>query len=86
MGFRVKAKACQFHTHVMLIALALFATSAQAIVDIESLRLDEQQLGLSGTVSAKLSGKSGNTDAQTYDGAAGLQYVKVAAINLSFSA
>lgn len=58
------------------------AGSAQAIVDIESLRLDESLLGLSGSTTAKFSGKSGNTDNNTLDGALGLQYVKDQTVDL----
>ncbi len=60
---------------VLLTGLMVVSSGAQAIVNIEDLRLDDRVQGKSGSFTVNFSGKSGNTD--NFGGSAhmGLQYV-----------
>lgn len=66
-----------------VLASALFPFTAMAIVDIESLRLDESIQGFSGSMTASASGKSGNTESTNYDVATGVQWVEASQVNLA---
>lgn len=60
---------------VLLAGLMVVSSGAQAIVNIENLRLDDSDQGKSGSFTVNFSGKSGNTDNFSGSAHVGLQYV-----------
>lgn len=57
-------------------SLFLLPTASQAIVNIEALRMNENELGWSSQVSLSMSGKKGNTDTDTSSLGLGVQFVE----------
>jgi hypothetical protein len=60
---------------ILLFAGLLTTQTAFAIVNIENLRMDESQAGLSNSTTVNASGKRGNTDEDEYGIQGGIQYI-----------